>query len=36
MTDAKGTITVNSDATRQVLDWYKRLAKTMPDQRLCL
>src|SRR4029077_17953699 len=31
MVDAKGTITVNSDATRQVLDWYKRLAKTMPD-----
>ena len=31
MVDAKGNITVKSDATRQVLEWYKRLAKTMPD-----
>jgi ABC-type glycerol-3-phosphate transport system substrate-binding protein len=31
MVDAKGNVTVKSDATRQVLDWYKRLSKTMPD-----
>ena len=31
MVDAKGNITVKSDATRQVLDWYKRLSKTLPD-----
>jgi ABC-type glycerol-3-phosphate transport system substrate-binding protein len=31
MVDDKGNITVKSDATRQVLEWYKRLAKTMPD-----
>ena len=31
MVDAKGNITVKSDATRQVLEWYKRLAKTMPE-----
>jgi len=31
LVDAKGNITVKSDATRQVLEWYKRLSKTMPD-----
>jgi ABC-type glycerol-3-phosphate transport system substrate-binding protein len=31
MVNAKGDITVKSDATRQVLDWYKRLSKTLPD-----
>ena len=31
MVDAKGNITVKSDAMRQVLDWYKRLSKTLPD-----
>ena len=27
----KGNITVNSDAMRQVLDWYNRPSKTLPD-----
>lgn len=31
LVDAKGNITVKSDATKQVLEWYKRFAKTMPD-----
>jgi len=31
LVNAKGDITVQSDATRQVLEWFKRLAKTMPD-----
>jgi ABC-type glycerol-3-phosphate transport system substrate-binding protein len=31
LVNAKGDITVKSDATKQVLDWYKRLSKTMPD-----
>ena len=31
MVDAKGNITVKSDAMKQVLEWYKRLSKTMPD-----
>jgi ABC-type glycerol-3-phosphate transport system substrate-binding protein len=31
MVNAKGDITVKSDAMRQVLDFYKRLSKTMPD-----
>jgi ABC-type glycerol-3-phosphate transport system substrate-binding protein len=31
MIDAKGNITVKSDAMRQVLDWYKRLSKSLPD-----
>jgi ABC-type glycerol-3-phosphate transport system substrate-binding protein len=31
LVSAKGDITVKSDATKQVLEWYKRLAKTMPD-----
>jgi ABC-type glycerol-3-phosphate transport system substrate-binding protein len=31
MVDAKGNITVKSDATKQVLEWYKRFAKTMPE-----
>ena len=31
MVDEKGNITANSDAMRQVLDWYKRLSKTLPD-----
>jgi ABC-type glycerol-3-phosphate transport system substrate-binding protein len=31
MVDEKGDITANSDAMRQVLDWYKRLSKTLPD-----
>ena len=31
MVDAKGNITVKSDAIRQVLEWYKRLARTLPD-----
>ena len=31
MVDPKGDITIKSDATRQVLDWYKRLSKTLPD-----
>jgi ABC-type glycerol-3-phosphate transport system substrate-binding protein len=32
LVNAKGDITVRSDATRQVLEWFKRLAKTMPDR----
>ncbi len=31
MVDSKGNITVKTDAMRQVLDWYKRLSKTLPD-----
>src|SRR5216683_923093 len=31
MVNAKGEITVKSDAMKQVLEWYKRLAATMPD-----
>ena len=31
MVNAKGDITVKSDAMKQVLDWYMRLSKTMPD-----
>ena len=31
MTDAKGNITVKSDAMKQALEWYKRIAKTLPD-----
>jgi ABC-type glycerol-3-phosphate transport system substrate-binding protein len=31
MVNEKGDITVKSDAMRQVLDWYKRLSKTLPD-----
>jgi ABC-type glycerol-3-phosphate transport system substrate-binding protein len=31
MVNPKGDITIKSDATRQVLDWYKRLSKTLPD-----
>ena len=31
LVDAKGNITVKSDAIRQALEWYKRLSKTLPD-----
>ena len=31
MVEEKGNITVNSDAMRQVLDWYNRPSKTLPD-----
>jgi ABC-type glycerol-3-phosphate transport system substrate-binding protein len=31
MVNEKGDITVKSDAMLQVLDWYKRLSKTLPD-----
>lgn len=31
LVDEKGNITVKSDATRQALDWYKRMSKTLPD-----
>ena len=31
MVDSKGNITVKSDAMRQVLDWYKRMSKALPD-----
>ena len=31
LVDAEGTITVKTDATRQVLEWFQKLAKTMPD-----
>src|SRR5882672_1283963 len=30
MVNAKGEITVKSDAMKQVLEWYKRLSKTLP------
>ena len=31
LVDAEGTITVKTDATRQVLEWFQKLAKTLPD-----
>jgi ABC-type glycerol-3-phosphate transport system substrate-binding protein len=31
LVDAEGTITVKTDATRQVLEWFLKLAKTLPD-----
>ena len=31
LVDANGNITVKSDETRYVLEWHKRLAKTMPE-----
>src|ERR1700738_325277 len=31
LVDAEGTITVKTDATRQVLEWYQKLANTLPD-----
>jgi ABC-type glycerol-3-phosphate transport system substrate-binding protein len=31
LVDEKGEVTVKTDATRQALDWFKRLAKTMPE-----
>ena len=31
LVNSKGDITVKSDATKQVLDWYKRLSKSLPD-----
>ena len=31
LVDKDGNITVKSDATRQVLDWFKRLMQTMPQ-----
>ncbi len=32
LVDKDGNITVKSDATRQVLDWFKRFMKTMPEE----
>ena len=32
LVDKDGNITVKSDATKQVLDWFKRLMKTMPEE----
>ncbi len=29
--DAEGNITVKTDATKQVLEWFQRLAKFLPD-----
>ena len=31
LVDEEGNITVKSDATKQALDWFKRLSKFMPD-----
>jgi ABC-type glycerol-3-phosphate transport system substrate-binding protein len=31
LVDAEGTLTVKTDATRQVLEWFQKLAKTLPD-----
>ena len=31
LVDAEGTITVKTDATRQVLEWFQKFAKTVPD-----
>ena len=31
LVDAEGTITVKTDATKQVLEWFQKLAKTLPD-----
>src|SRR5882672_7074601 len=31
LVDAQGNITVKSDATKEVLEWHKRLAKAMPE-----
>jgi ABC-type glycerol-3-phosphate transport system substrate-binding protein len=31
LVDAEGAITVKTDATRQVLEWFQKLAKTLPD-----
>ena len=31
LVDAEGSITVKSDATRQALEWFKRLSKSLPD-----
>ena len=32
LVDKDGKITVKSDATKQVLDWFKRFVKTMPEE----
>lgn len=32
LVDKDGNITVKSDATKQVLDWFKRFLKTMPEE----
>jgi ABC-type glycerol-3-phosphate transport system substrate-binding protein len=31
LVDAEGSITVKTDATRQALEWFQKLAKTLPD-----
>src|SRR4051812_8946610 len=31
LVDEEGKITVNSDATRQVLEWFKKLVRVLPD-----
>ncbi len=31
LVDEKGNVTVKSDATRQVLEWFQKFAKTMPE-----
>jgi hypothetical protein len=32
LVDKDGNVTVKSDATRHVLDWFKRIVKTMPEE----
>ena len=36
LVDQEGNITVKSDATRQVLEWFKKLVPSLPPERLRL